>query len=294
MAKEFLKTYISIDGSEVAELAKEALGGNATAQALRAQDAYEQKVLRILDEIHRTKTGLAVFTAILRQGPFFNITIKPYFFDPAREFEINKSKQSLKNQPGTLEDYHQKRIRELEEEELASPPGAYAKPSGRPVGVVDQLGRKGERETALVRFTPANWTYNPINVALGIGIPPSFGPGSQPDEVLLHELVHALRYTAGLNNDKRKVPFQKKYDNFEEWIAILITNIYHSECGRKYRRSNHHSFWFKSADNDTFLDEGMNRMHVRQFRRQQPLLFNDLNNVKALFNPLQGFRDARV
>lgn len=295
MAREFLNTHISVDGSEMAELAKAALGTNAAAQAEHAKNFYEQKVLEVLDNIRKAQTGRAVFTAISRQGPHFDITIKPYFIDPDLEFEINKSKASLQNYPGTLEDYHKSRIKQLEQEALKRPPGATASKAGRPVGVPDQLGRKNKRQTALVRFTPANWTYNSINVELGLGTgSPFVEVGSSPDEVLLHELVHALRFTAGINNKKRKVAFQERYDNWEDWIAILIANIYHSERGLKHRRLDHRSFDFGEAINETFLKEGLNRMHIRQFRRQQPLLFNDLNDVKASFNPLRGFSDAWI
>lgn len=45
------------------------------------------------------------------------------------------------------------------------------------------------------------------------------------DEVLLHELVHANRMATGT---QRNIPM-RIYDNFEEFIAITITNIYRSE-----------------------------------------------------------------
>lgn len=300
---------MTIDGTDVQLLALDALGyGRKTvnpflnpatardlyAKAERAQAHYETEVCKLLREINRTRTGNAVLEAIKRQGPRFNIVIKPYLMDPNVEREIEKLKKRLIEQPGLLSDHYKSKINKLKEKELAASPGAFARNIGRPVGVLDKLGREGKREKALVRFTPANWTYNPINVDLGIGIPSSFGPGSQPDEVLLHELVHAQRMTAGLSNKKRKVPFQERYDNKEEFFAILITNIYHSERGRKYRRSSHRSFWFKSADNEVFLDEGINRTHVRQLRSQQPLLFNNLKNVNTAFNPLRDFRDARA
>ena len=253
---------------------------------------YEKAVHELLRDINRTGTGKAVFEEIRRQQtPFCDITIKPWFIDPDMEKKIEAAKASLKKDPGSADLKSQ--ISQREKEALADAPNAFATPMGRAPGR-RQFGREGRREKALVRFTPANWTHNPINATLGIGV--SFvGPGSKPDEMLLHELVHALRIIAGRLNSKRKVPFQKQYDNMEEFLAILIANIYRSEySSRKHIRAGHDKyFWFTDADAEAFLHKGMNRMHVRHLRLQHPQLFNTLNDVNAPFNPLRGFRDAR-
>src|SRR5262249_1448294 len=52
------------------------------------------------------------------------------------------------------------------------------------------------------------------------------GAGSQDDEVLLHELVHCLRRMQGLHNPVPTV--DKGYDNEEEFLAIVVTNVYMS------------------------------------------------------------------
>jgi hypothetical protein len=62
------------------------------------------------------------------------------------------------------------------------------------------------------------------------------GPGHEPDEILLHELVHALRALLG---QKRCEAVGDRFDNIEEFGAILITNIYRSECGRSGLRGDH-------------------------------------------------------
>ncbi|HPF60397.1 MAG TPA: hypothetical protein P5149_13845 [Candidatus Competibacteraceae bacterium] len=306
-----LFSSMTIDGTDLELLALDALGASRktvnpfldlavdqrqhqalVAKAARTKQHYEKEVLALLRTINYTRTGQAVFAAIRRQSPAFTIVIKPFIIDSYLQKLIEDLKARLKESPGLLEDHYKSLIRKYQEEALADSPNATAGPDGRG-NEPQRRGREGRRENSLVRFTPAQWTYNPINPVLGIGIP-FFGPGSDPDEVLLHELVHALRFTAGLSKKDHRVPFQKQYDNKEEFFAILITNIYRSECGRRNRRSGHDAyFWGKSADTEAFLDEGVNRLHVRQLRRQQPLLFNDLNNVNAPFNPLRNFRDAR-
>jgi hypothetical protein len=62
------------------------------------------------------------------------------------------------------------------------------------------------------------------------------GPGNDPDEVLFHELCHSLR---NLNALARCEAVGEKFDDIEEFWAILITNIYRSECGRSGLRGDH-------------------------------------------------------
>jgi hypothetical protein len=52
--------------------------------------------------------------------------------------------------------------------------------------------------------------------------------GGRPDEVLLHELVHSLRMMLGCSFC---MSMPDDYDTVEEFHAILIANIYRSECG---------------------------------------------------------------
>lgn len=60
--------------------------------------------------------------------------------------------------------------------------------------------------------------------------------GMRADEVLLHELVHALGMVAGhLFN----TPMGDEFDDEDEFKAILVTNIYSSEIGRPLRLSHH-------------------------------------------------------
>src|SRR5262249_51922405 len=57
----------------------------------------------------------------------------------------------------------------------------------------------------------------------------AYGPGSAPDEVLLHELVHSLREMEGHLNQVPTTGTNLAYENIEEYLAVLVTNIYVSE-----------------------------------------------------------------
>jgi Effector protein len=61
-------------------------------------------------------------------------------------------------------------------------------------------------------------------------------PGGRTDEILLHEMVHALRMSKGKS---LCVSFGDDYDTQEEFYAILITNIYRSENRYTVLRANH-------------------------------------------------------
>jgi hypothetical protein len=111
------------------------------------------------------------------------------------------------------------------------------------------------------------------------------------DEILVHELVHAIRIMAGLSASRR-VPLQSDYGNIEELFAIVIANIYRSECGRGGVRNDNHSGWDTMyVSGKYFLKMELNREHMRQFRRQHPQLADELREIDTYFNPFRHMRD---
>jgi hypothetical protein len=117
-------------------------------------------------------------------------------------------------------------------------------------------------------------------------------PGTLEDEILLHELVHAMEFLTG-KSVSRAVPFQPLYDTREELFAIVVTNIYRSEWpGRSQIRAHHHGFVASEMDSRQFLRAGMNRHHMRQLRRRYPVLFSDLHALDMPFNPIRLMDDV--
>jgi hypothetical protein len=56
--------------------------------------------------------------------------------------------------------------------------------------------------------------------------------GAQPDEVLVHELFHALRMMKGIHYASPLYGNLRGYDDAEEFYAIVVTNVYISvKCG---------------------------------------------------------------
>ena len=96
-------------------------------------------------------------------------------------------------------------------------------PNSTVTGLLDNPGRGAG---AKVTFFPWEWHQ------VGGG-----RPGSSRDEVLLHELVHAFMIQRGISSvrnlhRRRFARRVRRFDNVDEFFAIMITNVYSSECGR--------------------------------------------------------------
>jgi Effector protein len=61
-------------------------------------------------------------------------------------------------------------------------------------------------------------------------------PGHAPDEVLFHEMVHASRDMRGKSDRK---PANAGYGDQEEYLAIVLTNLFLSEKGQLIFRASH-------------------------------------------------------
>jgi hypothetical protein len=110
------------------------------------------------------------------------------------------------------------------------------------------------------------------------------------DEILIHEMVHAIRQTAGLSN-RRAVPRQPRYDTMEELVAIVVANIYRSERHRiGVRNSDHRTAEIMAVSGKHFLHLEFNRAHLRRFCWQHPAFVRDLSAIDAYFNPFQHMK----
>lgn len=111
------------------------------------------------------------------------------------------------------------------------------------------------------------------------------GPGTAPDEILLHEMVHGLRQMAG-RAIFEQVNGNPGMENYEEFAAIVISNVYRSELGISPLRQDHWGFnpltgpttaaaTFKTTYSQYLSDMGV----------EQPRLCENLRKVSCAFNP---------
>jgi hypothetical protein len=113
------------------------------------------------------------------------------------------------------------------------------------------------------------------------------------DAVLLHELVHALRKLQGKENS---VPLDATYipqfNDSEEWVAILVENVYQSAKGRTDFRGAHDSHTkLKPPENTSegFLDNPGHRSLMNKLYYSWRPVFGELAGVAAKFNPFRAY-----
>jgi hypothetical protein len=116
------------------------------------------------------------------------------------------------------------------------------------------------------------------------------------DDVLLHELVHAMRQEQGTF---LKIPTSggdAGYDDDEEFLAILLTNIALSEKspGAPLRRDHGAGQPLPPDESDSrgFLEKGPQTDNLKWmqflFPQESPLFFQ-VANSPAIFNPIREF-----
>ncbi|HJQ61192.1 MAG TPA: hypothetical protein VJ890_30080, partial [Vineibacter sp.] len=123
-------------------------------------------------------------------------------------------------------------------------------------------------------------------------------PGFEADEVLLHELVHAARALSGDFDAAAMKGAMAPYDTEEEFVAIMVANIYISEKGKPavFLRRSHSTEATGLAEKDTdpeiFLYKDDNYRLVKKFCDQHPRVSRMVADVPAKFNPVRAYYDT--
>ena len=118
--------------------------------------------------------------------------------------------------------------------------------------------------------------------------------GSQPDEALFHELVHGYRHLRGIHNPIPTTDKLYGYWNEEEWLAILIANIYisvkngHNKNLRKDHAS-HEELKAPLNTSDGFLRDYSQLRLVEKYVGQELQWFEKLKRIMAPYNPIAEF-----
>ena len=119
--------------------------------------------------------------------------------------------------------------------------------------------------------------------------------GTLPHEVLFHELVHALRDAAGHGNSLSPLSGGLRgYDNTEELIAVVVTNIYmtdptNKKADRVGLRRDHGFGTLNPALSDSlefFASSQDSYNRIDQFCREDAWFTQKLAETKAAFNPI--------
>jgi hypothetical protein len=176
-------------------------------------------------------------------------------------------------------------------------PGEKFTLKGRPV--IDADGDRvggigtGEGADAVIHFDPDKFGpyHEDPSTHIVTGTARKSGPGTNPDETLFHEMVHASRVLNGVL-DLRHV--NKDYENRDDFLAVTLTNIYLSEKGPGKLRTGH--LGRRVMDNPAkFLDNDENvdpspRQQMQDFLDTQQNFFGDLARIgRGSFNPVRQF-----
>jgi hypothetical protein len=115
-----------------------------------------------------------------------------------------------------------------------------------------------------------------------------------PDELLLHEMVHALRIMQGVWNPMPSNDYIFDYKNFEEFLAVVITNVYictkrgNALLRKSYRRVGPLEGTWNTTDK--FLQYELHQSILGYYTIRWQPVFGLLGDVDTPFNPFRPFR----
>lgn len=260
---------------------------NGNTEVTFSIENYESDVMKILTTLRWKWTGWAVMCEILRNSPR-KMRIEPYL----------DGMQSLS--PTDTKDEAVKKLKKNFNATAGPTDWSKSTPKGQPAlscGGPNQnqpigINGVGSGSDAIVNFTPAMWEFNDVSAAFGAGN--AAGPGVKKDEILLHEMVHGMRQMTGTALCAA-TPDNPGLDTVEEFMAIVISNVYRSELGSTDLRADHKGFAKLAADlNDPqkFLDKDKdqptsNLKRMQQLKKEHPKLCENLAKVTAKFNPFK-------
>ncbi|WP_376095293.1 hypothetical protein ACE7GA_02785 [Roseomonas sp. CCTCC AB2023176] len=229
-----------------------------SAGAAANQSRYEADVIAGLNRLMKTFTGWAVINEVFWNRPRV-MWIMPYHPTPATG-PFNATAGATDLAAATMKD-------------TTALDGKGALPKA---GQARTIGTGAGSDT-IISFTPGVFTAKPGNPT---------GPGTSGDEILLHEMVHGIRQMMG-RSVREAVAGNPGMDNYEEFVAILVTNIFRSESGQTQMRQDHHGFVALSgaaANPATF--KATYSAYLSYMATEQPRLCQNLRQVTCAFNPL--------
>jgi hypothetical protein len=126
-------------------------------------------------------------------------------------------------------------------------------------------------------------------------------PASLPHEVLHHELVHSLRRVSGkMRGWNLRGSAVTGHGNIEEFIAILVTNVYISDVTNPYKTGlrddwgSHSPLDPKLAESYRYFSLGTKAFNlIATFCDDNPGFTKMLSKVRAHFNPIAAYYQNR-
>lgn len=156
-------------------------------------------------------------------------------------------------------------------------------------------GESHEEHKSVVRFTPESGRS-----ACDAEIRKK-EPASLSHEILFHELVHSLRRTSGrMRYWGLKGTDLNRYGRIEEFIAILVTNIFISDVTNRYKTGLRAGWYGKEpleaelAESYRYFALGTKAFNlIARFCDDNPGFTKMLSGVQAHYNPIAAYYKNR-
>jgi hypothetical protein len=241
----------------------------------RWRTKYNDDITKLLNQINSSDTGSALIGEIA--GTKWTMYIRPYtIFGDAGVIEASAGafgKKGAGDREATLRG------------------GATGMPSYSTDGKLQPGSGLGTGTNTVVDFSPDLLTSEAGRKLFS-------GPGSKVDEALFHEMVHASRFMRGV---AFRLPVNQGYSNEEEYISVVMTNVYLSEKGEPQLRGRHARPNIPLPEPEKFLDNYQNInlspiVLIERFRLSTPRFYLHYSGIpanSAPFNPFREFRDRK-
>jgi hypothetical protein len=149
--------------------------------------------------------------------------------------------------------------------------------------MVPRLVGTGTGSDVIINFSPANIKAKKVF-------------DRRPDTILFHELVHALRIFQGLRNP---IPTEDiKWMNEEEYLAVVLTNVYMSAGGSTRLRGGYGDYDQKLEAPEDTSSGFLTKENLKLFDKLAPFwgaMFTDVGLIiVAPFNPFREYLRLRL
>lgn len=161
-------------------------------------------------------------------------------------------------------------------------------------------GIKGDGDFAIIQFNPFTWDKNSALRAMAdLMYAKDFAAGMETEDVLFHEIVHALRVMQGLVDDHEDKEMFEGYNQIEDFLAVVLTNIAISERNPTVPLRRHHNFFetipTHLSTSSGFLSHAPNVDRLKKAYIEEFSLFHNIAGSphRNSFNPIREMIMAR-
>jgi hypothetical protein len=227
-------------------------------------DYYEFNTLGVLRHINETMTGRCLISQINNSA--YSVTIIP----PSNNIGNNAfTGPSYQDESIVLSTLETRSARTLRQGYVLSISTSIDPRTGRPF----RIEGTGEGDLCYIAYLRDMFPVGRVGHL-----------GSGYSQILCHELVHALRRIRGVAD---LTPMGDRFENFDEFCAVLVCNIYSSERHFALRADHSSNGGVLQLTEGEFFSRYF--VQIGQFHQDLPEFAEQLAQISCSFNPLRLF-----